>query len=264
MIIIKFGGSVITDKKTRYKFRSHVTDRLVKEFKSYAKKDQIVLVHGAGSFGHILAEKYKLDKGFRSPQQLGKVAEVKKDVRELDLEVLKIMIRNGLNPMSISPSAVITNDNKKIVNINMTAFENPLEYKFIPVTFGDIVMDRSLGFSICSGDQIILKLAKKFKPSLVIFVTDVDGLYTKPPNTYKDAEFIDEIDLSSGSGLKLIKKVEAEMKVADVTGGILTKVRISMDIARSGVQTYIINGKVKDRLKECLAGRKIKGTWIHG
>jgi isopentenyl phosphate kinase len=264
MIIIKLGGSVITDKKTRYKFRPHVTDRLVKEFRPIVKKEQVVLVHGAGSFGHILAEKYKLDEGFKSPKQLAKVAEVKKDVRELNLNILEILIKNNLNPISISPSTVIINKDKSIASINMTAFEKPMDLKFIPVTFGDIVMDKTLGFSICSGDQIILKLAKKFKPSRVIFATDVDGLYTKPPYIYKDAEFIDKISLRSNSDLELIKKVEAEMKVADVTGGILSKVKISMDIAKSGVQTYIINGKAKNRLKKCVAGRTVKCTWIHG
>jgi isopentenyl phosphate kinase len=264
MIIIKFGGSVITDKKIKYKFRPNVTDRLVKEFKPGIKKHQLILVHGAGSFGHILSKKYELDQGFKSPEQLAKVAEVKKDVRDLNLKILKILIRNGLNPISISPSSVISNNNKSISKIDLTAFDKPMALQFIPVTFGDIVMDRSIGFSICSGDQIILHLAKKYKPDRVIFITNVDGIYTKPPGRGIKTELIENINIRSKSDLELVKQIEAEMNVADVTGGIFGKLKISMEIAKSGVRANIINGTVKDRLKDCVKGRKIIGTTIQG
>jgi isopentenyl phosphate kinase len=264
MIIIKFGGSVITDKKVKYKFRPNVTDRLVKEFKSGIKKQQLILVHGAGSFGHILSKQYELDKGFRSPKQLSKVAEVKKDVRELNLKILQILIRNNLNPISISPSSVISNNNKSISKIDLTAFDKPMALQFIPVTYGDIVMDEALGFSICSGDQIILHLAKKYKPDRVIFATNVDGVCTKPPGRGIKTELIEKIDLGSGPDLDLVKQIEAEMKVADVTGGIFEKLKISMEIAKSGVKTNIINGTVKNRLRDCVKGRKVIGTTILG
>jgi isopentenyl phosphate kinase len=263
MIIIKFGGSVITDKKIKYKFRPKVTDRLAKEFKPSVKNHQMILVHGAGSFGHILSKKYELDKGFRTPKQLAKVAEVKKDVRELNLKILKILIKNNLNPISISPSSVISNNNKLINEINLSTFEKPMNLRFIPVTFGDIVMDKSLGFSICSGDQIILHLAKKFKPDHVIFVTDVDGVFTKPPGRRVKTELIEKINIRSKSDMKLVKDIESEMEVADVTGGIFEKLKISMEIAKSGVQTSIINGTVKNRLKDCINSRKVVGTRIN-
>jgi isopentenyl phosphate kinase len=221
------------------------------------------LVHGAGSFGHILANKYKLDEGFKSPKQLAKVAEVKKDVRELNLKIIKILITHTLNPISISPSSIIVNKNKMIDSIDMKAFERPMELQFIPVTFGDIVMDKKLGFSICSGDQIILHLAKNFKPDKVVFVTNVDGLLTKPPTGPRSQDLIEDIDITSSSDLALVKSVKAKMKVADVTGGILTKLKISMEMAKFGIESYIINGSVKSRLKNCLLNRDITGTRIH-
>ncbi len=274
MIIIKFGGSVITDKSRSFRFRAKDTERLVTELKSYQraisksrptlKAEQLILVHGAGSFGHILANKYKLDEGFKSPKQLIRVAEVKKDVRELNLKVIKILIAHSLNPISISPSSIIVNNSKVIDSIDMTAFEHLMKLQFIPVTFGDIVMDKKLGFSICSGDQIILHLAKNFKPDKVIFVTNVDGLLANPPTDPKSQKLIEEINITSRSDLALVKSVKAKMKVADVTGGILTKLKISMEIAKYGIESYIINGRVKNRLRNCLLDRDITGTRIHG
>ena len=53
MFIVKLGGSVITDKTKKTFFKQETMDRLAVEIKKANKK--LILVHGAGSFGHILA-----------------------------------------------------------------------------------------------------------------------------------------------------------------------------------------------------------------
>ena len=64
MFVIKLGGSVITDKSMQNTFNEEVTFRLVSEIKDSQK--QVIVVHGAGSFGHILAKKYDLHKGYKN------------------------------------------------------------------------------------------------------------------------------------------------------------------------------------------------------
>jgi isopentenyl phosphate kinase len=61
MFILKLGGSIITDKTKECTFKQEIVNKLAKEIKK-AKKE-IIIVHGAGSYGHILAEKYQLNKG---------------------------------------------------------------------------------------------------------------------------------------------------------------------------------------------------------
>ena len=58
MIIVKLGGSIITDKAEYRKFRADTVDRLAGEIVSSGK--QVIIVHGAGSFGHILAKEHSL------------------------------------------------------------------------------------------------------------------------------------------------------------------------------------------------------------
>ena len=60
MFIIKIGGSIITDKKKENCFKQEITDNLIKEIKKSDKK--LIIIHGAGSFGHIHAKKYNLHK----------------------------------------------------------------------------------------------------------------------------------------------------------------------------------------------------------
>ena len=59
MIIIKLGGSIITDKTDYRKFNKDVVARLCKEIKESGQK--VIIVHGAGSFGHIISKRFKLN-----------------------------------------------------------------------------------------------------------------------------------------------------------------------------------------------------------
>ena len=53
MILIKLGGSVITDKKEYRKFNRDIVARLCSEIKDSG--EDVIVVHGAGSFGHVIA-----------------------------------------------------------------------------------------------------------------------------------------------------------------------------------------------------------------
>ena len=59
IIILKFGGSVITDKKSEIPKVNHkVLDRICNILKD--KERNMIIVHGAGSYGHPIAKRYAL------------------------------------------------------------------------------------------------------------------------------------------------------------------------------------------------------------
>ena len=62
MILIKFGGSVITDKAEYRKFNKETVARLADEIKRSGQ--EVIIVHGAGSFGHVVSKQYNLQKGY--------------------------------------------------------------------------------------------------------------------------------------------------------------------------------------------------------
>ncbi len=247
MIIVKLGGSVITDKSKKYVFKEKTVRRLAKEIKNSGEK--VIIVHGAGSFGHILAKKYKLDKGFIHDRQVKGVAVVQKDVKNLNLKVVNCLIDAGINPVSISPSSVVECRNKKIEKISIDVFKKYLALGLTPVTFGDVVLDKKLGFCIVSGDLLMLEFARFFKPEKSIFVSDVDGVYI-------NGKRIDKIDEKIVRNLKRKKT-----NVYDVTGSMYEKVKTGLKMSRF-TKTMIINGNVKGRLGDALKGRKVIGTVI--
>ena len=97
-------------------------------------------------------------------------------------------------------------------------------------------------------------LAKHFKPEKVVFLMDVDGLYTKFPG----GKLIGEI---SASELKeLLTKLEGSAGI-DVTGGIKKKLEAVSELVHYTEEVWLVNGLVKNRLSMAIVGNGI-GTIV--
>ncbi len=257
MFIIKLGGSVITDKSKDNCFKQEISKRLANEIKKADKKT--IIIHGAGSFGHILAKKFNLNQGFENKDQLYGFSLTHAKVQKLNSLVLDSLHDNGISAVSISPHSVLTLNNHNSSRFDHFIFKDYLDMGFTPVTFGDVVLDEKLGFSICSGDLLVQLLSKHFHPEMVIFVIDEDGLFTSNPKIDKDAELIEEISLDEL--LDLSTSMNAH---ADVTGGMEGKITSIKNIAELGIDIVMLNGNKPNRLYKVLVGEKAKSTKIIG
>ena len=65
MLLVKLGGSVVTDKDKLRTARRPAIRRLAAELA--AVRQPLLVVHGAGSFGHILASHHRLNEGGPTP-----------------------------------------------------------------------------------------------------------------------------------------------------------------------------------------------------
>jgi isopentenyl phosphate kinase len=232
-------------------------DSLSENIKKSGK--QMIIVHGAGSFGHILAKKYELDDGYKNNGQIKGFSETHKMVQSLNTLVLKSLQKYNIPAVSISPHSIVKLDNHKLAKMDFKLFEDYLERQFIPVTFGDVVLDKKLGFSICSGDLLVGALAKYFKPEKVIFSIDEDGLYTSNPKIDKKAKLIKE------TTFKKLKDFSTSLdKHADVTGGMGGKINTIKSISKLGIETVLLNGNKPERLYNVLVGKEAKTTIVVG
>ena len=85
-VVIKLGGGLITDK-TEPKAFDHAKMAAVAEVIAEQSRlgSSIVIVHGAGSFGHLLAKEWAIADGFRSDislEQKAAVSQIRNDMRE--------------------------------------------------------------------------------------------------------------------------------------------------------------------------------------
>ena len=232
MLLVKLGGSVITEKTRLRTARSAPIRRLARELKSVGQP--LLVVHGAGSYGHILASRHRLNEGDSSPGKRSAAARVQADVRNLDGLVVG-----------------------KVSTADLTAFLEFSSMGFTPVTFGDVVRDLRRGVSICSGDLMMLELARAFRPNRAVFAADVDGLFTADPKLRRSALLLESV------GPKDLGQIEfSDRSRTDVTGSIEGKVRRMFEIADHVGECLIVNGNVKNRVRDALRGRRVVGTRV--
>lgn len=255
MLLVKLGGSILTDKARLRTPRRADIQRLAQEIGGV--RAPLLVVHGAGSFGHLLARRHGLDRGGTSVVKRQAAARVLADVKALDGLVVDALIRAGLAAVPIAPSAVLTLADGAVSAMDLTPFLEFSSMGFTPVTFGDVVRDSRRGFSICSGDLLMLELARTFRPDRAVFAADVDGLFTADPKRRADARLLETV------GPDDLAKVEFESDSRmDVTGSIEGKVHRMFEIAQHAGECLIVNGNVKNRVRDALRGRRVVGTRI--
>ena len=254
MILVKLGGSVITDKGQYRRFDRETAGRLASEIA--AAGERMVLVHGAGSFGHILAKEHRLHLGITEDAQLRGAAEVMADVRELDLEMCRCLVHAGLPVVPLPLAACAVMRDGALERLELTTFLRYLDLGMVPMSFGDVVWDEVRGLSICSGDQLMMALAKELRPSRAIFVTDVDGVLTADPAHDPGAKLIERVDRGTLAALPRTQRN------VDVTGSIYAKIQYMIDMAEVAGECLVLNGKVPGRLEAALRGRKVVSSRV--
>ncbi|RYR09382.1 hypothetical protein Ahy_B05g077686 isoform C [Arachis hypogaea] len=136
------------------------------------------------------------------------------------------------------------------------------------VLHGDAVFDDIQGCSILSGDVIISHLAAYSKPKYVVFMTDVYGVYDRPP-TEPDAMLLKEIAVAEDGSWsvinpKLQNSVELTVAAHDTTGGMETKISEAAMIAKLGIDVYIVKAATSHSLR-ALSGvlrSSIPNDWL--
>ena len=260
LLIIKLGGSVITDKKRPFTAKREVIDRLAGEIKRSLKnlKADLIIIHGSGSFGHVMASKYQTQKGIINKKSLIGFSKVADSAVAINRIVVDRFLKIGLKAVSFAPLSMILTEGEKLKRFYVEPLKRALEIGLTPVLFGDVVLDlKKRGFCIYSGEKIIAAILKntkdEYKNLQIIYCTDTDGVYDGEGKTIK------KIDRKM---LKTIKQDINHSKFRDVTGGMIHKVNESLLMAEKyNADVYIINGLKKGNLERAISGEKL-GTQI--
>lgn len=257
-LILKLGGSVITRKDKPYTPNRYIISRLAEEI-SRAKPENLLVIHGGGSFGHPLAHEYNILGGYREERQRIGFAKTHQSMVNLNRLIVEALVENNIAAVSMPPSSFIIANNTRIEFFMEKPLAGLLNMGFVPVLYGDAVLDSSLGFTILSGDQIAAYLALKFKSEKIIFGVDVDGLYTADPKSAPSAKLLKEVDLKE---LMEAMKGFSESRFVDVTGGMWGKVKELIPAIEQGIRVVMINATNSGNVYKALVGDEMVGTLI--
>jgi isopentenyl phosphate kinase len=248
-VVIKWGGGLITHKDSLCTVNSKVIDSLAE---ACSKSDkQLVIVHGAGSFGHMKAKKFRLADGrINGISQDAAIAEVRSDMLELNNLVLQSLAKYGLQAKTFPPHTWASGTGPNFKG-DLPVFEG------ITVLYGDVVSDETTEFGILSGDDIVFRYATELSnvERVVFAIGGVDGILRVPPSRAGPEDLIEVWNP------EMFFEGEHASEI-DVTGGIGLKASRGAMIAEKGVEVSLVNGEFSDRVLDAIEGRPVIGTRI--
>lgn len=267
LILLKLGGSVITDKTQPFTARIDVIERIAAEIKNALAERgddlQLIIGHGSGSFGHMVAAKYQTHQGAVLAESWLGFAEVAAAAAELNSIVMKSLRGAGVPAIKFQPSASTRTRGEQLMYFETFPLKEALKHGLVPVVYGDVSVDAAQGMSIVSTEKLFDNLARELSPSRIILAGQVDGVYDKDPVTHPEAELIEDIDRTNWD------EVEALLGGShgtDVTGGMFSKVRemYRLTLAMPPMQAMIMSAETPGHLEAVLKGQMVNfGTFIN-
>lgn len=246
-IILKLGGSVITDKSSgECRLNRETVDAIAGEL---ARREDIVpvIVHGAGSCGHPEAKEHHLDKGLDHNNKAG-IFITHRAVCNLNDEVVNALRARGVESVGVHPLDACTAKNGRLISFDCRPVELLIENGVIPVLHGDVVMDVGQGACIVSGDQLISYFAGRLEVDRIGLATDVAGVLDRNGSVIRRINAADAGDLD-------IRGSDS----TDVTGGMRGKIDELLHLAQRGVESEIFH---VSRVSDFLDGRDNGGTKV--
>jgi isopentenyl phosphate kinase len=263
LILIKLGGSLITEKARPETPRREVIARLAAEIARAAREVPFHLVvgHGSGSFGHVAARDSGIAAGLRSADQLPGVSRTQERAAALHRIVIEALIEAGALPFSLAPSSCLVADSGRPAAFAAEPLLLALDRGLLPVLYGDVVTDRSWGISICSTERLFDALADTLRKHgrtirRALWLGETDGLYDAEGRT------VPRISVGDLGALENATAAIGAPAGTDVTGGMLHRVEAALALARLGIPSQLANGLVPGLLERALRGEPVPGTEV--
>ncbi len=245
LVLVKLGGSVITDKGQAEVARLEVIDRLAGEVADAlgaAADLTLVLGHGSGSFGHMTAQRYGTRQGVRSPADWFGFAEVADVAARLNRLVTQRFLAAGVPAWSLQPSASARCRGGALVSLETDPLVRALDQGLAPMVYGDVALDEEQGGTILSTEQILSYLARRLHPSRLVLVGQVDGVFEGDPLSDPSARHVPVIHPGNWQE---VRAVLGGSHATDVTGGMLTKVEEMVTLVQDlpGLWVHLVSGQ---------------------
>ncbi len=258
LVLVKFGGSLITDKRGDCTARPAVIERLAREIATAQPRmcEKILLGHGSGSFGHASAARHGVGGGPLTTEALAGVSETRARAAELHALVTSSLLEAGLAPFTWAPSSTLTARAGSVSRADIDALLAAFDFGLLPVTYGDVVLDHEWGASICSTEAALTYLSSRlrrrgYRVSRILWLGATQGIYDA------EGELVPQVDRGNHAR---VRRMIGAAAGTDVTGGMLLRLDTARALASRGIESWVVDGRVPGLLTAGLLGEAIPGT----
>jgi isopentenyl phosphate kinase len=258
--LVKLGGSLLTDKQRPLALRRDVVARLAEELASVTTRPDapaVILGHGSGSFGHWAAHRHRFRERTGAARTLA-AARVQLAAGELHRLLIRALVLAKLPAMSLRPAAWLTLAGGAVATTSVDALTGALDAGAIPVVCGDVVSDGLLGTTIASTEQVFAALVDAL-PHAGWRVDRALWAGATPGILDRHGELVPLVDQQRRAELD---HALAGAAGVDVTGGVRLRVDTALELARSGVESWIFDGTTPGALASALRREGRVGTLV--
>jgi isopentenyl phosphate kinase len=208
--VLKLGGSVVTEKDVPLTVDEAALETAAA---ALADREDLVVVHGGGSFGHHHADRHGVTttEGTHDPAAIG---EIHGAMTRLNATVVEVLADAGVPALPVHPMSVGHRDADGTLTFPTGQVRAMLSEGFVPVLHGDGVLHAGRGATVLSGDEIVVRLAEALDADRVGVCSAVPGV------SDATGDVIDTITAFEDVGAAL-----GDSEATDVSGGMAGKVR---------------------------------------
>lgn len=268
-VLIKLGGSLITDKTGTEVVRRSILRRLAGEIAAAACEGvRLVVGHGSGSFGHAAATSGAWLRGAKAPDA-ETAARTQDAAARLHREVISALLEAGAPGYSLAPGSMMTCPGGRVVLGSIAPLVAALEAGLVPVTFGDVVLDPGdasedgevAGARIVSTEAVFLALAPELRArghavDAALWLGITPGILDASGRPFESVGRAE-----AAAVLKGLKRGDAGEGVRDVTGGMRHRLETALSLADLGVRSVIADGREEGVIAAAFEG-SIEGTTV--
>jgi isopentenyl phosphate kinase len=210
-VVLKLGGSVITDKDTAETVDGDTLTQVAAAIGEHP--ENLILVHGGGSFGHHHATAHGVSTTAGTDDAAAARA-IHSAMSRLNDAVLDALHDAGVAALPVHPLSAGNRNADGELTLPTDQIDQLRQEGFVPVIHGDVIAHAGQGVTVLSGDEIVVAVATALDAARAGLCSTVPGVYDEDGTVINRIASYDAVaDALGGS------------ESTDVSGGMAGKVR---------------------------------------
>src|SRR3954470_21381584 len=249
-IVVKVGSSLLVDAKAgrpREAWLVSLAADIARLYKD--KRDIIVVSSGAIALGRSVLRLPKGPLKLEDSQAAAAVGQI-----ALSRTWAEVLGKHGITASQILVTLDDTEERRRYLNARST-IAKLLEWRSVPViNENDTVATTEIRYG--DNDRLAARVATMASADLLILLSDIDGLYTAPPNANPDAKLIPIVESVTSEIEAMAGAAGSELS----RGGMYTKIEAAKIATTAGTHMLIASGKIEHPLQAIADGGRC--TWF--